>query len=202
MAEKMPARKTGVGGLEFTTMDLLIAAVTAAVGGVINIYIVLPYAKAIEGLLGPWGIPLNTIFFLLWGLIASLITGKPLIGIGTHLMDGIIQLILGSAQGSVLLVFVFLEGLGLEIGRAITFYRYSLTSAAVAGALGCVGTTITMFYVFGFVELTFALQLGFFALEIVIGALGGMLAYAIVKGIENTGVLSRARREVTYIEEE
>ncbi len=66
-----------VGTYRYTTMDILLIAVIAAVGGVVNAYAVGAWAKFIEGAAGPFGAALDNPFFIFWVIIAVLLIPKP-----------------------------------------------------------------------------------------------------------------------------
>lgn len=182
-------------GLRYSVLDLLIVAILAAVSGVVNVFVVSPYARFIEGVVGPFGLPLNTFLFVFWGIIASFITGKPLAALIWSLLDGIVQLLVGSGSGrAVVLFFVLFQGLGLELGLALWGYRRRLGASATAGGLACVAFMIAFLYVLRFAEHPLGTQLGLLAAEAIVGAIGaGLLGYYIYQGLERAGVVSRHR---------
>src|SRR5919197_4936298 len=100
---------TGVtlGRYRYTTLDILIIAVIAAIGGVVSAYVVGAWAKFIEGAIGPFGAALNNPFFIFWGIVAVLLVPKPGVAVISSGVTGAVEVVAGSLDGSVVLVFVF-----------------------------------------------------------------------------------------------
>lgn len=179
------------GGYRVTTMDILLIAVVGAVGGVVSAYVVLPWAKFIEGAIGPFGAALDNPFFITWYVIVGLLTRKPILTWVAAMVTGTIEVLAGSLDGSIVLVFVALQGLGAELGLALFRYRPSLPAALVSGALAGIGCAIPLTIIFGFVVLPpVTLALLFLALAAGDAILGGGLAWVIAKAIERTGVMA------------
>ncbi|MGI9951691.1 ECF transporter S component [Moorellaceae bacterium AZ2] len=183
----------------YSTMDLLIIAVIAAVGGVVSAYVVGPWAKFIEGALGPFGAALDNPFFTFWGIVAGLLIGKPGVAFIASMLTGLIEVLAGSLDGSVVFVFVALQGLGAEIGLGLFRYRPVVWSALISGALAGVGCSITMLYVFGFVKLGPTIQLLYI---LTMGATGliiaGGLSYLIMQGLMRAGIAGQLKGNRTY----
>lgn len=184
MAELMPAQAYRV-----STRDILLVAVVAAVGGVVSAYVVVPWAKFIEGVLGPFGAALNNPFFIFWYIIVGLLTRKPTLTFLTAMLTGTIEILAGSLDGTIVFVFVAFQGLGAELGLLIFQYKPSLRAAFLSGALAGIGAAIPLIILFGFVVLpVWQLVLLFLALAVGDGLIGGGLAWIIAKGVERTGV--------------
>src|SRR5712664_3010275 len=90
-----------VGTYRYTTMDILVIAVIAAVGGVVNAYAVGAWAKFIEAAAGPFGAALDNPFYIFWVIIAALLIPKPGVAIVTSMLAGIIEVLAGPEDGSV-----------------------------------------------------------------------------------------------------
>jgi ABC-type thiamin/hydroxymethylpyrimidine transport system permease subunit len=179
-------------GFRVSTMDILLIAVVAAVGGVVSAYVVGPWAKFIEGVLGPFGAALDNPFFIFWYIIVGLITRKPFLTFIAGMLTGLIEVLAGSLDGSIVFVFVALQALGAELGLLIFRYRPSILAAIVSGALAGIGCAIALTFVFGFVVLPVgSLILLYIAMALGDGIIGGLLAWFVVKGIERTGVMGR-----------
>jgi len=188
MAEARP-----VGKYRISTMDILTVAVVAAVGGVVGAYAVLPWAKFIEGVLGPFGAALDNPFFILWYIIIGLLTRRPGLTFVGGMLTGAVEVLAGSLDGSIVLVFVALQAVGAEIGLAVFRYKPSLPAALLAGALAGIGCSICLTFIFGFVVLpAWQLVLMYIALAAGDGIIGGGLAWLIAKGVERTGVMGAA----------
>lgn len=178
----------------WSTTDILLLAVVSAVGGVLSAYVVLPWAKFIEGVLGPFGAALDNGFFVLWYIVVGLIVRKPGITFLTAMVTGTVEVLAGSLDGSIVFVFVALQGLGAELGLAVFRYRPSLGAALLSGGLAGIGCFIPLRIIFAFAKLPAVASVGL-AIALAIGdaILGGLLAWLIVQALQRTGVMGRPR---------
>jgi ABC-type thiamin/hydroxymethylpyrimidine transport system permease subunit len=177
-------------GYRVSTMDILLIAVIAAVGGVVGAYAVGPWAKFIEGVLGPFGAALDNPFFILWYVLIGLLTRKPGLAFIGGMLTGLIEVLAGSLDGSIVMVFTLFQALGAELGFFLMRYRPTLSTAILSGALTGIGCAITLTIVFGFTVLPIVPMLLFYlAMAIGDGIIGGGLAYLIYNGVLKTGVL-------------
>lgn len=184
-----PEAGTQVGRYRYTTADLLIMAVISAVGGVVSAWAIVPWAKFIEGALGPFGVPLDNPFFIFWSLVAGLLIRKPGVTFITAMLTGAVEVLAGSLDGSIVFVFVAFQGAGAELGLLLFRYRGTYPAALAGGALAGVGVSIPLMWIFGFVQLDPAFQVLLLLANMAGDALiGGTLAFAIVKGLERIGV--------------
>lgn len=175
-----------------STMDILVIAVVAAVGGVVSAYVVLPWAKFIEGILGPFGAALNNPFFIFWYIIVGIILKKPMVTFVAGILTGTIEVLAGSLDGSIVLLFVALQALGAELGLLVFSYKPSIKAAFLAGALAGIGCSICLTFIFGFVVLPiWQLALLYVALALGDGIIGGGLAWIIAQAVERTGVIGQ-----------
>lgn len=173
----------------YRTVDILLMGAIAAVGGVVSAYVVLPWAKFIEGLLGPFGAVFDNPFLIFWGIVAVLLIRKPGIGVITSTLVGIIEVLVGSPDGLIVVMVTFLQGLGVELGFLIFRYRATLPATIAAGAGAGLGASIALLYVFGFFQLVVGIQIPFIlALMAGDAIIGGLLAWAIAQGVIRTGV--------------
>ncbi len=178
----------------YSTMDILYVAVISVIGGVLSAYAVGPWAKFIEGVLGPYGAALDNPFFILWYIIVGLLTRKPGLTLIAGILTGLVEVLAGSLDGSIVLVFVALQGLGAELGLLAFRYRPSLPAALVSGALAGIGCAIPLTIIFGFAKLPFLETIVLYiALALGDGIIGGGLAWAIYNGLQRTGVTGRMR---------
>jgi energy-coupling factor transport system substrate-specific component len=179
----------GTGGYRYRTADILLVGAIAAVGGVVSAYVIVPWAKFIEGLLGPFGAVFDNPFFIFWAIVAALLIRKPGVGVVTSVLTGAVEVLVGSADGSIVLIVTLLQGLGVELGFLLFRYRATLPAAIAAGAGAGLGASIALLYVFGFFQLATAVQIPFIiALMAGDAIIGGLLAWAIAQGVIRTGV--------------
>jgi ABC-type thiamin/hydroxymethylpyrimidine transport system permease subunit len=182
-----------IKSFRISTMDILLIAVVAAVGGVVSAYAVGPWAKFIEGMLGPFGAALDNPFYIFWYIIVGLLTRKPILTFIAGMLTGLIEVLAGSLDGSIVFVFVAFQALGAELGLLAFRYKPSILAAFLSGALAGIGCAICLTFIFGFVVLpAVSLILLYIALALGDGIIGGGLAWLIVKGVERTGVMGRA----------
>lgn len=160
-----------VGGLGYDVLD----AVTPGFGGLIT---------------GIW---------LIGGPIGGLIVRKPGAAILVEVIAASVSAALGSQWGISTLYSGLAQGLGAEIIFALFVYRrFSLTVAALSGAGAGVGAWILEFLAFGNMAKTFGFNITYLITLIISGAIAGLLAWLLVRGLAQTGALDRfaAGREV------
>jgi energy-coupling factor transport system permease protein len=183
-----------VGSYRYTTMDILVIAVIAAIGGVVNAYGTGAWAKFIEAAAGPFGAALDNPFYIFWVIIAVLLIPKPGVAIVTSMLAGIVEVVAGSEDGSIVLVFTLLQGVGIELGFLIFRYRSNLPAALLGGALCGVGCAICLTWIFGFDKFGFGAQLALIlALAVADAVIGGILGYVIARGVERAGNIGPGR---------
>src|SRR5260370_15234859 len=120
-------------------MEMRVIGVVGAVGGVVNAYATGAWAKFIEGAAGPFGAALDNPFYIFWVIIAVLLIPKPGVAVVTSMLAGIIEVVAGSEDGSIVLVFTLLQRVGIEISFLIFKYRAVMSAALLGGALFDVG---------------------------------------------------------------
>ena len=160
-----------IGGLGYDVLD----AVTPGFGGLIT---------------GIW---------LIGGPIGGLIVRKPGAAILVEVIAASVSAALGSQWGISTLYSGLAQGLGAEIIFALFVYRrFSLTVAALSGAGTGVGAWILEFLAFGNMAKSFGFNITYLITLIISGAIAGLLAWLLVRGLAQTGALDRfvAGREV------
>jgi energy-coupling factor transport system substrate-specific component len=172
--------------------DLVMIVVLGVVFGFVYWALVQAW-NALAIAMGPAGDLAQHFFQGGWLLVAPLavaITRKAGSGILAELIAATMEFVfLGSPVGPVLLLSAFLQGAGSELPFAIGRYkRFGVTRFAISGFLGA-------FFVFW----SSAIRFGWFGQEIfglrlIIHCssgiiLGGILAWALVKAIQKTGVV-------------
>jgi energy-coupling factor transport system substrate-specific component len=175
----------------YATKDILTIAAIAAVGGVVGAFLIAPWAKFIEGVLGPFGAALDNPFFIFWVALAGIIVPKPGVALATSCLMSLVEVLAGSPDGSIVLIFGLLQGIGLELGFTVFAYRRHPLAAFASCAFGGIGCAISLMYVFGFVRLSAPLQILLVcALAIADGIIGGSLATAVAKSLRRAGAFS------------
>ena len=175
---------------KYSTTALLTTGVVAVIGGIVSAYAVLPWAKFIEGVLGPWGAPLNNGFFTLWYILVGLLTGLPGLTFIGGMLTGTVEVLAGSIDGATVWVFTFFQALLAELGYLITGYKRNLTAALIAGGFSGIGVSIPFIFIYGFSGLSMGMNL-LLIVEFIIGnaVLAGLVGYGIYQAVKRTGVM-------------
>jgi energy-coupling factor transport system permease protein len=125
---------------------------------------------------------------LFWIIIVALLIPKPGVALATGLLATLVEVIAGSEDGSIVLVFGLLQGVGAELGFLLFRYNRSLAAALVAGALTGIGCAIGLTFVFGFFTFSGLVIVPFFvAMAVGDGIIGGLLGYVIARGVMRAG---------------
>ena len=131
----------------FTTRDLLIMAVLAALGGVASTYIN-ALGDAVEAFLGfpgatQWAAGLHVI----WLVLAIAITGKPGTGTLIGALKGAVELMSGNSHGVIILLVDLVAGLLVDFGFLLFRNKKSLFPFLLAGGLAS-GSNVLVFQIF------------------------------------------------------
>jgi len=131
LSEQVPQKKS----FYFSTHDLLLMAVLAALGGVASTYIN-TLGDAVQAFLGmaggsQWAAGLHVI----WIVLAMGITGKPGTGILTGLLKGSVELLSGSSHGVIILLVDLAAGLFVDFGFLLFRKKRSLLPYMISGGL-------------------------------------------------------------------
>jgi energy-coupling factor transport system substrate-specific component len=131
----------------FSTRDLLIMAVLAALGGVASTYIntLSDTIQAIVGFAGAsqWAAGLHVI----WIVLAFAITGKPGTGTLTGILKGAVELMSGNSHGIIILLVDLVAGLLVDFGFLIFRNKRNLLPYLVAGGLAS-ASNVLVFQIF------------------------------------------------------
>lgn len=131
----------------FSTRNLLIMAVLAALGGVASTYIN-TLGDAVQAFLGTaggsqWAAGLHVI----WIVLAMAITGKPGAGIITGLLKGGVELLSGNSHGVIILLVDLVAGLLVDFSFLLFRNKRSLFPYLIAGGLSA-GSNVLVFQIF------------------------------------------------------
>lgn len=132
----------------YTTQDLLIMAVLAAAGAVISAWVINPIVRALN-IGSPFVATWPGALHLLVVVLAGQMVKKPGAALITGLINGLAQLLFGSSAGALALLYGLANGVGAEIGIALTGWKSNLLSAMLSGAFGvATGFMVDLFYWF------------------------------------------------------
>lgn len=175
----------------WTLRETLIIAVLGAVFGVLYLGWVQVWL-VLQAVFGPVTMDVVMGFWFIVSIIAAAIIRKPGVALASEVMAAVVQVLLGSPAGLLLLLTGFVQGAGAEAVFAVTRWRqYSLSILMAAGMSAAVFSFIYTWIRFDYGSLAPGLLVGMFALRLASGALlGGLLGHYIVKALYRTGVLS------------
>lgn len=131
----------------FSTRDLLIMAVLAALGGVTSTYIN-TLSDAVNAVLGfpgasQWAAGLHVI----WIVLAMAITGKPGTGTLIGALKGAVELMSGNSHGVIILLVDLVAGLLVDFGFLIFRNKRNLMPYLLAGGLAS-ASNVLVFQIF------------------------------------------------------
>ena len=175
----------------WTLRETLIIAVLGAVFGVLYLGWVQVWL-VLQAVFGPATMDVVMGFWFIVSIIAASIIRKPGVALASEVMAAVVQVLLGSPAGLLLLLTGLVQGAGAEAVFAVTRWRqYSLSVLMAAGMSAAVFSFIYTWIRFDYGSLAPGLLVGMFALRLASGALlGGLLGHYIVKALYRTGVLS------------
>lgn len=175
----------------WTLRETLIIAVLGAVFGVLYLGWVQVWL-VLQAVFGPVTMDVVMGFWFIVSIIAAAIIRKPGVALASEVMAAVVQVLLGSPAGLLLLLTGLVQGAGAEAVFAVTRWRrYSLSVLMAAGMSAALFSFIYTWIRFDYGSLAPGLLVGMFALRLASGALlGGLLGHYIVKALYRTGVLS------------
>jgi energy-coupling factor transport system permease protein len=187
-----------LGFQKFTTRDILLIAVLAAIGGVAKVFTAQGYV--LMAAFGPYGSAIWSALFFIWPIIAAFVVRKPGAATISMLLGGVIELLAGSPIGVIVLYSNLVEGLGADIGFLIWRYlKFGILQHMVAGLLEPIGGFFITYFFFSFPSLGIGAFILFVIVSLVGGVLGGLLAYAINKGLEASGVIRKEAKVIVRV---
>lgn len=177
--------------VRWTLRELLIVATLGAVFGVLYLGWVQIWLIA-QALLGPITMDIVFGFWFIVSIIAAAIIRKPGAALLAEFLAALIQVLLGSPAGLLLLVTGIVQGAGAEAVFAATRWRsYSLPVLMLAGVGAAVASFLYTWVRFDYGLLAPGLVAAMFVLRCLSGALlGGLLGHVITQSLYRTGVLS------------
>lgn len=184
-----------LGFQKYTTRDILIIAVLAAIGGVAKVFTAQGFV--LVAAFGPYGSAIWSALFFIWPIIAAFVVRKPGAATISMLLGGVIELLAGSPIGVITLYSNLVEGLAGDIGFLIWRYcKYGLVQHMVAGLLQPIGGLFITYFFFGFASLGTTPFVLYVIISLVGGVLGGLLAFAINQGLKASGVIQKEAKVV------
>ncbi|WP_404451155.1 ECF transporter S component [Virgibacillus necropolis] len=152
----------------------------------------LPVGKILVGFFGPIGYDLIFGIWFIVSIIAAYIIRKPGAAFISETIAAMVEVLLGSAVGPLLIVSGMIQGLGAEAAFTATRWKnYSTWVLMAAGVGAAVFSFAYGYFMSGYAALSTSYVLGMLITRIVSGALiAGLLGKALSDGLAQTGVLS------------
>jgi energy-coupling factor transport system substrate-specific component len=175
----------------WTLRELLIVAVLGAVFGVLYLGWVQVWLIA-QAVFGAITMDVVMGFWFIVSIIAAAIIRKPGAALLSEVLAALMQVLLGSPAGLLLLVTGLIQGAGAEAVFAATRWRnYRLPVLMLAGVGAAVASFAYTWIRFDYGALAPGLLVAMFALRCLSGALlGGLLGHLITEALYRTGVLT------------
>lgn len=180
--------------LKYTTRDIVIIAVIAAIAGVINAGIGNVWYLA-NSSLGPMGGALLQGSFMWAYVLVMWLVRRPGAALILGIIETAVELLLGNAAGIGTLGWGLFQGLGIEVVMAISGYtKYGLLAAICAGAGASQFGTVWTAILFGWDPATAKDVWMAIPINLISGAiLSGVLGFYLAKALAKTGLIRSAR---------
>ncbi len=191
MKETQPTKKT----FYFSTRDLIISAVLAALGGVASTYIN-TLSDAVHAMLGlpgatQWAAGLH----VLWIVLSMGIARKTGIGTITGILKGAVELMSGNSHGVIILLVNLVAGLLVDFGFLVFKNKKSLWPYLLAGGLAT-GSNVLVFQIFATMPLNIlaasAIAILFMVAFISGLIFAGVIPSLLIKTLQKAGVVKHA----------
>ena len=175
----------------WTLREILIVAVLGAAFGVLYLAWVQIWLIT-QAIFGPVTMDVVMGFWFIVSIIAAKIIRKPGAALLSELLTAVVQILLGSPAGLLLLVTGLVQGAGAEAVFAATRWRnYRLPVLIAAGIGAAVFSFVYTWIRFDYGALAPGLLVAMFVLRCLSGALlGGLAGHLIAEALYRTGVLS------------
>jgi energy-coupling factor transport system substrate-specific component len=193
--------QTSIRNFYFSTRDLLIMAVLAALGGVTSTYIN-TVSDAVHAILGfpgasQWAAGLHVI----WIVLAMGITGKPGTGIITGILKGGVELMSGNSHGVIILLVDVVAGLCVDFGFLLFRNKQSLLLYMIAGGLAS-GSNVLVFQIFATLPQNIVAAGAIFILFIIAVASGvifaGIIPKLLINSLTKAGIVKTPQKIIGH----
>jgi energy-coupling factor transport system substrate-specific component len=189
-------KKGNVGGgwnFNYSTRDIVIVAVIAAIAGVVNTGMGNVWYLA-NSSLGPMGGALLQGAFMWAYILVVWLVRKPGAALALGIIEAAVEILLGNASGVGTLGWGISQGLAIEVVMAFTAYgKYDLVAALCAGAAASQFGTLWTAILFGW-DPAYARDVWLAVpINLISGAiLSGLIGYLLAQAIAKTGLVRSA----------
>jgi len=183
----------------WTLREILIVAALGAVFGVLYLAWVQVWL-ILQAIFGPVTMDVVMGFWFIVSIIAAAVIRKPGAALLSEVLAGMVQVLLGSPAGLLLIVTGIVQGAGAEAVFAATRWRdYRLPILMAAGVGASVFSFAYTWIRFDYGGLAPGVVILMFLLRCLSGALlGGLAGYLVTRALYRTGVLSGLRIDRDY----
>jgi energy-coupling factor transport system substrate-specific component len=184
----------GGWNFKYTTRDIVIIAVIAAIAGVVNTGVGNIWYLT-NSSLGPLGGALLQGAFMWAYILVMWLVRRPGAALFLGLIETAVELLLGNAAGIGTLGWGLFQGLGVEIVMAICGYRkFGLLPALMAGAAASQFGTVWTAILFGWDPSTAKDVWMAMPINLVSGlVISGLLGYYLAQALAKTGLIRSAQ---------
>ena len=186
--------KRGGWDFKYTTRDIVIIAVIAAIAGVVNTGIGNLWYLANTSL-GPMGGALLQGAFMWAYVLVMWLVRRPGAAILLGIIETTVEVLMGNASGIGTLGWGLFQGLGIEVVMAISGYRkFGLLAAMMAAAGASQFGTVWTAILFGW-DPTYAKDVWLaIPINLISGlVISGLLGYYLAKALAKTGLIRSAQ---------
>lgn len=185
---------SGGWNFRYTTRDIVIIAVIAAIAGVVNTGIGNLWYLA-NSSLGPMGGALLQGAFMWAYILVMWLVRKPGAALFLGLIETAVEILLGNASGIGTLGWGVTQGLGVEIVMAMSNYQnYSIWAALAAGAAASQFGTVWTAILFGWDPATARDVWMAVPINLISGVvISGLLGYWLARNLARTGLIRSAQ---------
>lgn len=171
--------------------EIVVMSALAVVFGVVYLAF-LPVGKVLVGFFGPIGYDLIFGIWFIVSIIAAYIIRKPGAAFMAETIAAMVEVLLGSVAGPMLIISGMIQGLGAESAFALTRWKKYSTWVLMASGVGAAIFSFGYgYFVSGYAALSTPYVIGMLVTRMISGALiAGLLGKALSDGLAQTGVLS------------
>lgn len=177
----------------YTTRDIVIIAVIAAITGVVNTGVAQVWNLA-NSSLGPLGGALLQGSFMWAYVLVMWLVRKPGAAIFLGLIESAVEILLGNPAGIGTLGWGLTQGIGIEAVMAVCSYqKYGLLTALMAGAASSQFGTVWTAILYGWDPSTASAVWEAVPVNLISGlVISGLLGYYLFKALARTGLIRSA----------
>lgn len=171
--------------------EIVVMAALSVVFGVVYLAF-LPFGKLLKGFFGPIGYDFIFGIWFIVSVIAAYIIRKPGAAFLAETIAALVEVLIGSTVGPILIVAGMVQGIGAEAVFAAARWKNYATWVLMAAGVGSAVTSFTYgYFSSGYAALGTGYVIAMFCTRAVSGALiAGLLGKAISDGLARTGVLA------------